>query len=153
MDTQRNLHRGLFRAKTKQTHAWIEGAYLCHLNRTPYCWGDRVKPDDYQHLIIRDGFSDWGMPRDIEQVEIDPNTLGECSGVEDKKGRMIYEGDIVKMRSYAGGTHNAVVYFERGKFAVDGSHYGFKDICSKSVEVIGNIHDTPEIINGGTGNE
>lgn len=153
MDIKKNLNRGLFRAKTKQYHNWVEGAYLRHLSRTPYCIGDRVKPDDYQHLIICDGFSDWGMPRDIQQFEIDPNTLGECSGVKDKKGRMIYEGDIVKMRSYAGGTHNAVVYFERGKFAVDGSRYSFKGICPNSVEVIGNIYDTPELIDGGKRDE
>ena len=139
--------RGKFRGKHKRTNRWIEGAYHRHLNYTPYCVGDSVKPTGYKHLIICDASSDWGMPRGIDIHEIDPSTLGECSGVPDKNGRLIYEGDIVKMKSYKGGYHNTVVYFRDGKFAVDGSHYHYKDICTRSVEIIGNIHDNPELVN------
>lgn len=37
-------------------------------------------------------------------------------------------------------------YVELCKFAVDGSNYSFKDICPKNMEVIGNIHDNPELL-------
>ena len=61
------------------------------------------------------------------------------SGTYDKNGTEIYEGDIVSMRGY-NGKHLALVYFEKGKFAVDGSHYAFKDLAPKTYEVVGNKH-------------
>ena len=80
--------------------------------------------------------------------EVIPETVGECTTLTDKNDRMIFEGDIVTMPKYGGGKHRSVVYFKNGKFAVDGSNYSFKDICPKNMEVIGNIHDNPEMLEG-----
>ena len=80
--------------------------------------------------------------------EVIPETVGECTTLTDKNDRMIFEGDIVTMPKYGGGKHRSVVYFKNGKFAVDGSNYSFKDICPKNMEVIGNIHDNPELLKG-----
>lgn len=79
-------------------------------------------------------------------IEVIPETVGECTTLTDKNDRMIFEGDIVTMPKYGGGRHRSVVYFKNGKFAVDGSNYSFKDICPKNMEVIGNIHDNPELL-------
>lgn len=78
--------------------------------------------------------------------EVIPETVGEYTTLTDKNDRMIFEGDIVTMPKYGGGRHRSVVYFKNGKFAVDGSNYSFKDICPKNMEVIGNIHDNPELL-------
>ena len=66
-----------------------------------------------------------------------------CSRQESK---MLFEHDIIKMRSYNRGCHETEIYFKNGKFAVDGSHYGFKDICSNSVEFVRNKFDNPELL-------
>ena len=81
-------------------------------------------------------------------IEVIPETVGQYTGVTDKNDTKIFEGDIVTMPSYHGGKHKTVVYFKNGKFAVDGSNYSFKDICPRNMEVIGNIHDNPELLNG-----
>lgn len=80
--------------------------------------------------------------------EVIPETVGQCTGLRDKNGERIFEGDIVTMPRYGGGRHKSFVYFKNGKFAVNGSNYSFKDICPKNMEVIGNIHDNPELLKG-----
>lgn len=52
------------------------------------------------------------------------------------------------MPKYGSGRHKSVVYFKNGKFAVNGSNYNFKDICPRNMEVIGNIYDNPELLEG-----
>lgn len=79
-------------------------------------------------------------------IEVILETVGQYTGLTDKNGKKIFEGDIVTMPKYGGGRHKSVVYFRKGKFAVDGSNYGFKDIYPKNMEVIGNIHDNPELL-------
>lgn len=138
----------LFKAKRIDNGEWVEGYYIYHIKRTLSPVGDWIRPSDEQHVIMKDGFSDWNMPRDTVHYDIDPNTLCEFTGLKDKNGRRIWEGDIVLMPKYGKGKHKAVVYFMNGKFAVDGSNYGFKDLAPRGYEVIGNIYDNPELMEG-----
>jgi len=66
------------------------------------------------------------------------------SGEVDKNGVEIFEGDIVSMPAHPRGRLNSVVYFERGKFAVNGSNSVFKDLKSRAYEVVGTVHNSKD---------
>ena len=119
----------LFRGKRKDNGEWVEG-YLYVTQKGQY------------------EISRYSESYDCERFTavVIPETVGQYTGVTDKNGKKIFEGDIVTMPAYGGGKHKTVVYFKNGKFAVDGSNYHFKDIAPKRMEVIGNMHDNQELI-------
>lgn len=83
--------------------------------------------------------------------EVDPETVGQYTGLTDKNGKRIFEGDIVReIFSYP---KTYAVKFDEGRggwypFACgDGCGCCETDTISSSfIEVIGNIHDNPELI-------
>lgn len=129
--TMRNIE---FRGKHTDDGEWVEWVY-----GYVYCYG---WTGEEETCIVPNYAS---APYSIE---VDPETVGQYTGLADKNGTKIFEGDIVTMPSYGGGRCKSVVYFKSGKFAVDGSNYGFKDIRPQNMLVIGNIYDNPELLGG-----
>lgn len=85
----------LFKAKRLDNDRWIVGYYVYHINRTICVCGDSVKPEDEEHLIVFDDFSDWNMPRGLVYVHVDPETLCRRTGKLDAGGKNIFENDVV----------------------------------------------------------
>lgn len=87
------------------------------------------------------------------EEEVDHETVGQYTGLTDKNGTKIFEGDIVKLFMKDGIEIGAIGWSNidlRYKFASpDGTAYGF-DITD-TFEIIGNIHDNPELLGGGVG--
>ena len=136
----------LFRGKRVDNGEWVEGFY--YIATSGYAGSDKVigKP---RHMITTGRWQAsgaYGERNELAEHKVIPESIGQYTGLTDKNGKRIFEGDIVTMPAYLGGRHKAVVYFKNGKFAVDGSHYYFKDIAPKNMEVIGNIHDNPELL-------
>lgn len=89
--------RFLSKAKIKESEKWIEGYYVKHINRQICPIGDELSENDVKHYIFTDGFADWNMPKQLQYVEIDVNTLCQCTGVwSSKSNKYIYEHDIVE---------------------------------------------------------
>lgn len=142
----------LFKAKRKDNGEWVEGYYIYHIKRTICPSGDSVKPEDEQHVIMQDGFSDWNMPRGTVVYEIDQETLCQYTGLTDKNGKKIWENDILRRDGY----WDIRIEFENGAFMVrnaDKVQYINRVTCTlistfniKAYEVIGNIFDNPELL-------
>ena len=89
--------------------------------------------------------------------EVIPETVGQYTGLMDKNGGMIFEGDIVKSKKYGKiiGHSNVndfdifTVAYEPAMFRIKNAHRAF-NLVGRSVdyEVIGNIHDNPELLKG-----
>lgn len=123
----------LFQGKTKDEKEWIEGFYAVFSN-TPFIGAPNHYGTMLWHPVI-------------------PETVGQFTGKSDKNGKRIFEGDIAK-RTNKDGTHTLYeVVWDNELFApmfqLIGSCSGFWVVgMNELVEVIGNIHDNPELLNG-----
>ena len=83
---------------------------------------------------------------------VDPATIGQCTGLKDKNGNLIFEGDIVKRESSAKYAFEvfAIVWHENGFFMENKSSRFYLDTKTiASSETVGNIHDNPQLLEAG----
>ena len=86
--------------------------------------------------------------------EIDPETVGQYTGLTDKNGRKIFEGDIVVFADFFDDKiHRGEVYWCDSAFWFDCTEtegdegmYSLAYISVNVLEVIGNIYDNPELL-------
>lgn len=123
----------LFRGKCLDNGEWIEGD---------------LKHDDldFDTDIVYIYFHNKIEGR-YETAEVDPATIGQFTGIYDKNGKRIFEGDIIEYKTIyewdKKPIKRAEVVFENGMFSPAGV---IMDL-SRS-KIIGNVHDNPELLKG-----
>ena len=132
-----------FRGKSLETGEWVYGDLLQYDDGS-VCIG--VHSKNYTD----DGFN-VGHYKHI--ISVDEDTIGQYTGMEDRNGKEIYEGDIILQQGYHGGNEKMVVRFEHGAFIV-GYHNGSSTIkrpmlINKKCKTLGNIYDNPELLKEG----
>lgn len=149
-----------FRGKRVDNGEWIYGVPFFQENQC-YMIEDLFICDEYQCT-------------GATNTEVIPETVGQYTGLCDKNGTKIFEGDIVKIEkelctticsgTTEGGTiamhreyvstfeGQGIIVFENGAYIMKDEDYGdyFLVCCDDNtiIEVIGNIHDNPELLKG-----
>lgn len=132
-----------FRAKRTDTGTWV--------------YGNLIQNSD--GCEIRTKFNGEDLPG---YNDVDPDTVGQYTGMKDRNGKEIYEGDILLLSNK--NTYQELIVVEHGPYGwvfynpktvlrfKDGSHtyrvvenYG---LLFGSGEVVGNTHDNPELLEG-----
>ena len=113
----------MFRGKRIDNGKWVQGAFVPGNNVYPATifYGPRCSIGEY----------------------VDPTTVGQYTGLTDKNGKRIFEGDILSLRT--GRQH--IVKFEDGGFVMTDTAIPIRH--ADKFEVIGNIHDNPELVKEG----
>lgn len=107
-------------------------------------WDRKVKPRLFEEGIFvgLDG-NLYGQTYD-DMEKLDGFIMEQFTGLKDKNGVDIYEGDILKHSKYPGKLY--LVYWAEGTgFYPFINTLGAK-YATKSIEVIGNIHQNPELL-------
>lgn len=128
-----------FRGKCLDNGEWIEGDLL-RMNGHWFIFPDPA-------------------PEGIDKYAVDPATVGEYTGLKDKNGKEIYEGDVIRSPLSEDKTRPHRIFYHTGNAAFMGALVDRKELCYLRLdqdwiykfekEVIGNIHDNPELLKGG----
>lgn len=128
-----------FRGKTKQGN-WVYGVPVESRTNCGNWYIELVKTIDYE--------TDLEYSTCVESEEIDENTLGQYTGLKDKNGKEIYEGDILEYEFEDIGKQKAYVNWngKYSSFTLEVISEDFEYAPIESGVVIGNIHDNPELL-------
>ena len=116
----------LFRGESCYDHTLVYGSLTVNKNNS---------------CAITHGASEYGYI--AYGIQVFPETIGQFTGLTDKNGKRVFEGDIVRIEDFV----NAVVKWREDVACwtlqgyIIGNTWG-----SSMLEVIGNIHDNPELL-------
>lgn len=118
-----------FRGKRIDNGEWVYGGYYKHFNgQVGILGGDKTE----NNITIMD--------------EVIPETVGQFTGLHDKNGKEIYEGDIIQ------GKHDLILikWAKTGFIPYRNKNFFFSKVTNwasaENGEVIGNIYDNPELL-------
>lgn len=138
---------GLYRGKRRDTGEWVEG-YLAGYDLI--CPGE---PQDVSHATGKY----YDETPYVGFVEVDPATVGRFTGMRDRNGERVFEGDVCRFREWSRGEMCWIgnIHYENQQFVISG---GPNEECDTpfclqlsrfvagNIEVIGTFHDNHELL-------
>lgn len=124
----------LFRGKRTDNGEWVEGLlWKKKHNSNKIFISYFPDEDDYEDAVV-----------------VDPETVGQYTGLKDKNGKKIFEGDVIRAYGEIGG-YDFTAEVEWGNFIKGwycGKYRPMYDGFNNEYEVIGNKWDNPELLEG-----
>lgn len=128
----KKMRKIIFRGKRKDNGEWVYGWY--------------VNKAEAKHQIV--------TKEDVMPISVHPETVGQFTGLTDKNGKEIYEGDKVKVSVKNKGLPIDIfgkISWSDGDLCymilwLDGDSEPLYGWHNKELEVIGNIHDNKDLI-------
>lgn len=145
----------LFKAKRIDNGEWEAGYYLKKIKWQ--CIGDEYVKDEKHYICVNMISSEDSY---VDHIEVVPETICQYTGLTDKSGNKIWENDIVKATVRQNGLCQSSTYSDFYKVAYHEKNCYFYlkkknnnllfdgnwSYYLKSIEVIGNLFDNPELI-------
>lgn len=131
----------LFRGKRVDNGEWAYGYYV----ESHRSMNSKIKP--HKAWIVESFASNGGWLTPIIKRAIYDETVGQYTGLVDKYGTMLFEGDIIRDED---GDIMVVKWQSKGaEFVLELKPYvsvRFYSTLPSKIEIIGNIHDNPELL-------
>lgn len=131
--------RYLFRGKRADNGEWVQGRLL----------SDDVIVPCGEEFELCDGYVEC---KNVKGFEVIPETVGQCTGLQDKNGKPIFEGDIVDVMydpHYIGIAAQRIgvfkVMFHEGCFMKRNKKGYFHFIPSDECKIVGNVFDNADL--------
>ena len=145
----------LFRGKRTDNGEWVEGYYSNLGGNSPRILKENIFIEKRGRVL------------EFENIKVLHETVGQYTGLTDKHGVKIFEGDIIRVEHdlWHGETkktresHIGVVFYNTKTAEFGAKIHGYSSCLrlrrwkGDFNEVIGNIHDNPELLEGGENNE
>lgn len=132
-----------FRGKLSHSKQWVYGNLIIANNGDPYIIPFEVFEPDGHHLIIDSDNPFW----------VEPESVGQFTGLLDKNGKKIFEGDVVNIkeaeRKYVVKFHNGCFKLFHADPKLNGMLWGNVERVFEllwNFEIIGNVTENPELL-------
>lgn len=147
---------------------WYYGSYFKYDEINYFCLDDGSRTEEIneklknniKHKIIFEMQGDLNMENHIKLADVNPETVGQYTGLHDKNGKEIYEEDVVKITNKNSKVIPIkpliaqIVWSEEYlayiliTTSVKDAFENLGDYIDYDIEVIGNVFDNPELLGG-----
>lgn len=147
-----------FKGRRIDTKEWVYGFYYEHEPPLQCLVPDNFVSPKSKHYILQTSFADWNMPRQVDFIEVDPDTVCQFTDLLDCGGQEIYKGDILSVTDPNGEPERlCIVEYDSlvggYPYEPDGGYgdfelstIGWAMMMDFEFEIIGNIYENPELL-------